>query len=738
MIKYILFFLFFFPLLLQAQLQVRGKVRSVSGNPVEGVNIKCLQNGKGASTDKAGCFRLSCELPAVLEFSHVSYIRSTVRVEKCDSLLIVTMEPQVQILDEVVVRERAKAGEILVSRQQIEKLPALLGENDVLKYLATMPGIASTNALDPGIYVRGGNSTENAFLVHDMEVANPNHLSGILSTFDPYILNRSTVYKSGFPARYNDYLSSYINMSPLQGNKEGYEGEVTVGLLASAIKAQGPLVKGHTSFAVSARASYLQHIADLYNKANGGTAMPSYSFYDVSATLDSRLSERWSASAFGLFTTDQLRLKLTQAISHRLDWHTFSGQVRLKYVTEKDVLSWQLGGRTSDNKGSSGGQLAMESENRYRTVSAAFNYMRLIRENLRLSSGLKMEHAVYDLFYTQRDLPVSGKPDFNIYRAYSELNYDISPDWTVSAGINYQYYQGAAHNDSWNPRVKVNYSREGWNVWVDYAKTVQYLTLYTFFTIKSPVDAWYPLQSGLEPAVCRQYSMGADKELAEHWYLYAALFYKDMQNLKDFAPAAQNNDTYLTNRLIEGTGNARGMELDLIFHSGSFYFRANYTLSESVRRFSGINGGREFKPPFDMKHNLLMNASVSLSRAWTINALWTYTSGCYTTFPVGVVVAQNINNSDGRPMFVPVYKDRYNYKLPDNHRLDISADYLKNYAKQQLKVSFGAYNVYNQQNPAFVYFEPEAKDKYYTQFVPRSKVLLPFIPYVSVAIKWKS
>ena len=48
-------------------------------------------------------------------------------------------------------------------------IPAILGEQDILKYLATTPGIITTNALDPGIYVRGSNSCENGFLTHDME-----------------------------------------------------------------------------------------------------------------------------------------------------------------------------------------------------------------------------------------------------------------------------------------------------------------------------------------------------------------------------------------------------------------------------------------------------------------------------------------------------------------------------------------------------------------------------------------
>lgn len=77
-----------------------------------------------------------------------------------------------------------------------------------------------------------------------MPIAYPDHLTGILSTFDPYILNNSTLSK-GFPARYNSFLSSYINMRPEPGNKHEHEGELTLGLVSSALKPRPDHQKSH-------------------------------------------------------------------------------------------------------------------------------------------------------------------------------------------------------------------------------------------------------------------------------------------------------------------------------------------------------------------------------------------------------------------------------------------------------------------------------------------------------------
>ena len=75
-----------------------------------------------------------------------------------------------------------------------------------------------------------------------------------------------------------------------------------------------------------------------------------------------------------------------------------------------------------------------------------------------------------------------------------------------------------------------------------------------------------------------------------------------------------------------------------------------------------------------------------------------------------MVIAQNITEfNDDRPILIPVYTDRYNYKLPNNHRLDASLDYKFGGKNLLFKLSVGAYNVYNQSNPSFVYFSSKKR-----------------------------
>lgn len=633
-------------------------------------------------------------------------------------------------LEEVIVKERKLAGRERVSREKMMRVPSLLGEYDLVKYLATLPGVFSVNALDPGIYVRGGSSTENAFWVNGMEVANPSHLTGIISMFDSYVLGQSVFYKSGFPSQYNNYLSAYVNMTPVQGNMECYHGEASLGLLSSSLKLQGPLVRKHTSFALSGRTSYLQHIARWYNKANDSESMPAYGFSDVTLGVTSVLNSRWSLSAFGLYTTDRLRITVgTNDIKHKLGWSTYSANVKIRHAGERDVLSFGGGLAASQTNGESNGYVEMDIDNRYHTWEFFVHYNRELVKGWNAEIGGKLTRSLFDL-------NVQGNFDFDIYQLYLNTRYEFNPNWEIVAGLNYQYYEGYANVREWSPRLKTVYRLGDWSVWGDYAKTVQYVAIYPYFTLPTPVDMKYPLDKEGQPAECHHVSLGVDKQFANGLYFYVALFYKEMLHLKDFLSGVKMNQEELSRLLVEGNGCSKGMEADVVFERGRFYGRVNYTLSESTRQFDKINGGRRFHSPFDMKHRLLISCSLTLARSWRINSTWTYSSGGYATFPVSVAFAQDITSVKNNSKFVPIFRDRYNFRLPDNHRLDVGIQYDKRRGACTYHWAFGVYNLYNQQNPTFVYFEPQAKDKYYTQFVPHSKVLLPFIPYVSFTLEW--
>lgn len=742
--KFLFIFILLFPIQTKAQSTIVGRVITHNNEPVRGVNIWCTEQGTGTSSDSTGYFELECKLPCTLEFTHVNYKKETYIIKNNLIPFVILLRNKFNHLKEVVVTGNTTPGRLISSKQGIEMIPAILGEQDILKYLATTPGIITTNALDPGIYVRGNNSSENSFLTNDMEIASPGHLTGILSTFDPYILSQSSLHKSGYPAHYNGYLSSYINLLPDAGNKQHYEGELTLGLVSSAIKAKGPILKKHTSFITSIRTSYLQTLARLYNQSVKGEEnqnyMPEYSFNDITLNIDSKLSAQWRLSAFGLFTDDKLNMKLNDQVNYDFNWNTFSGNLGCWYTPcPENIFHLRFGVKTAFSEGDANGVIPMGGGNRNYSLITHLQYTHAFSGQLQLRSGGKFEQARFETAnkpdQENNILIRSSDKKFNIYSFYLDLNYQPFPSLTFYGGINYEYYQGDSHTHRISPRAKISFSQGGLTLWADYAQTTQYLSLYPYFTVKTPVDIWYPLGEKMKPAICQQISIGIEQTVFQGISVYAGLFYKNMQHVKDFSSGISTKYTVLTDNMIDGTGSAKGLELNLSITNSKISSRINYTLSESKRKFAAINNGKTFFPPYDVKHNVVINNSYDFTPRLTFNALWTFSSGVYTTLPAGVAVAHNITDSEDHPILIPIYTDRYNYKLPDNHRLDLNLDYTIPYKHLSLKISLGAYNIYNQSNPSFVYFKLDQNKAGQTKFIPKSKVILPFIPYISLRIK---
>ncbi|WP_462319449.1 carboxypeptidase-like regulatory domain-containing protein, partial [Marinilabilia sp.] len=303
---------------------MNGVIVNETKQPVEGVQVLVIGTDKGTTSDRKGIFSIDASEQEVLEFSHVSYESVFLPVSQLLPDTIV-LKAGVNRISEITVLPFNVTDVVSINSKNIESLPVLLGENDVLKYAGTLPGIKSLNALDGGLYVRGGSGFDNAFYVNDINVANPRHITGILSTYDPYIIGYSEVFKSGFPASYNGALASYINMHPTDYFKDSLSGEIKLGLLSSSLRTKIKLGRNRKALAaLSYRNSYFQYAGKVINKRREDNKIPEYSFRDLTFTLKSPINENWDVQLFGITTADDLPLIIGERTRHNLNWNSQS------------------------------------------------------------------------------------------------------------------------------------------------------------------------------------------------------------------------------------------------------------------------------------------------------------------------------------------------------------------------------------------------------------------------------
>lgn len=200
--------------------------------------------------------------------------------------IVVTADKQYQKLTDVT-----RMSVIEIPIQQIKDIPALLGEKDVLKVIQLLPGVQKGGEGNSGIYVRGGGPDQNLIILDDAIVYNAFHLFGFFSLFNGDALKSVELTKGGFPARFGGRLSSVVEMNMKEGNKEKLKGEAGIGIIASRLLLEGPIIKGKSSFLVSARRTYFDVLTRPFMPE---TDKGGYYFYDFNAKANYEINSKTS------------------------------------------------------------------------------------------------------------------------------------------------------------------------------------------------------------------------------------------------------------------------------------------------------------------------------------------------------------------------------------------------------------------------------------------------------------
>ncbi|MCZ8216065.1 MAG: TonB-dependent receptor plug domain-containing protein, partial [Cyclobacteriaceae bacterium] len=266
------------------------------------ISATLLEKGtsKGTTANFYGYYsmQISAGQPTSLLCSYVGYqpLSISLTITK-DTLLNIKLVPQ--LLDEIVVvgseletvHETVQMSAVDVPVDQIKKLPAFLGEVDVLKVLQLLPGVKSSEG-STGLYVRGGGPDQNLILLDGVPVYNASHLFGFFSLFNADATNRVELIKGGFPARYGGRLSSVIDIAMKEGNMKEIKGEASIGIISAKATIEGPIKKDKTSFIFSARRTYLDVLAKPLVKQASGDVSGGYFFYDINAKVNHIINKK--------------------------------------------------------------------------------------------------------------------------------------------------------------------------------------------------------------------------------------------------------------------------------------------------------------------------------------------------------------------------------------------------------------------------------------------------------------
>ncbi|KAA6330639.1 hypothetical protein EZS27_020677 [termite gut metagenome] len=652
------------------------------------------------------------------------------------SLTQITIE-----LTEVVISSRRpdasvtdpQTGVTQMEVKQINKLPVLFGERDVIKFLQLMPGIKSAGEGSAGFFVRGGTADQNLILLDNVALYNASHLMGFFSTFNSDVLRDVSIYKGAIPAQYGERLSAILDIQQRNGDMQDYHLSGGIGLISSKLNMEGPIRKGKSSFLFGVRRTYADAMARLSGIKEASNAY--LYFYDLNMKLHFTLSPKDQLSVSGYLGRDKmvvkdmvdtgwgnffLTTKWTRTWNEKLSSTTslFYNQYAYDYRVD---MGMTVGG-TAKIK-----DYGMKEEFHYRIndnnvwhfglhsthhdIAPGDYYMNL--DNEKTSINLHHRYSLENSLYTSNQLKVSNNLEMiyglrlSVFSAMGNGEYyELNESKEITDTIWYPRGKFVKTYASLEPRLSVVYRFNNYSsVKASYARTTQNVHLLTQSVQASPYDRWTASSNNIKPQIADQYSIGYFRNFFNNTYEFSAeTYYKDLRNQIDFKDHADfgESDAVETD-LLRGVGRAYGLEFMLKKRTGVLTGWISYTLAKSEKKIDSINNNQWYNAYQDRTHDVSIVGIYELNPKWTLSAAWVYYTGNAITFPSGKY------QMDGRN--VMYYAERNGYRAPAYHRLDIGATYLvKKTAKYESELAFSLYNAYGRRNAYMIRFETNKED----------------------------
>ncbi len=689
----------------------------------------------------------------------------------------------VQITSEELqtLQEDANMSSIQVPIEQIKKLPALMGDPDVIKAVQLLPGVQSGAEGLSGLYVRGGGPDQNLILLDGVPLYNVTHLGGLFSVFNTDALNRVNLVKGGFPARYGGRLSSVLDITMKEGNSQEFHGSAQVGLLAAKVSLEGPIVKDKTSFFLSARRTYFDLWASPIIRAATEDNSGGYFFHDFNAKINHKFSDKDriyfsffnSLDRFRLETLDQFsRFDSTTSQTTRFEqrfetgfgwgntvgalrWnHLFSNRLFGNFTATFSRYDFDINTSVEDLETTEGDPtmrrlVAFAYESGIRDYSLRTDFDFFLNPNHLIRFGGYLTHHKFSPGNTllQYDLPSLvldtsiGNPTIFSTEAAAYLEDEVRVSSRIKLNIGL-HLSGLKVRDKFFPSLQPRFSGRyllpnEWALKASYSGMQQYIHLLSNSGVGLPLDLWVPATDRVPPQFAHQGAVGVARTFSEIGVdVSVEAYYKSLTNVVEYLPGASFFDLEgdWENLVTSGRGESYGVEFLVQKKTGRLSGWVGYTLSRSNRQFEDLNRGEVFPYKYDRRHDLSIVSSYEINDRIDLSATFVYGTGNTATVPVGLIWAQNISLTDqfSRLFLTNEFGPRNGFRLRPYHRVDLGANFHKQKKRVSRTWTVSIYNLYNRQNPYFVYFAEMSSGS--PEF--RQVSLFPIIPSFSWRIEW--
>lgn len=751
-----------------------------TGESLIGANVIVKDKYIGASTNISGYFVIP-ELPSgkqYLVISYIGYKSQTVAfdVNKDIQNYKFYLEPDNLLTEEVVVSaDSVRIAEKLFSKpiskinltqKQVNQIPRVV-EADLLRALQTMPGIVALSDFSSALYIRGGTPDQNLYMIDGTDVYNPEHAFGLFSTFNTNAIKKVELSKGGFSAVYGGRLSSVLDVTNLDGNRNKFEGIVNISLLSGSTTLQAP-IGNIGSISGSFRRTYLDQTYAKWSKD-----IPDYYFYDgnLKAFLDLGEKDKLTLSYFSGKDNLQFLLDKDKKDSFGFDyiWGNTTASINYKHIfNTKFYTSFWLTASEFKSDFEMPRILNITEYNYLRdyALKGMMEYYYSNELNFKFGIEYKSLKAEYKQNWDEGRMDINKNG--NLTTTYFSLNWRPQIDWDIELGLRHNYFKVESVFNNFDPRFSIKYRlnetstiKLAGGLFHQYLNRIQRL----FFA-----SIWTTTDENIKESSSKHLILGYQKEVADFFELEVEMYYKDYKNIHQFnqlfGALVKPNEydksglpvyTSTKNMFNTGDGYSYGIEVLLRKDVGAMTGWFAYSYSDTQHKFPSMNQGKYFEPRHSRNHtvnfvfnsdlgsifsgNLFGEAEKSNSK-WMLGLNFVFSSGQPLTIPSSTYFVNdipdwsNIQNNNERLPNYKLYPGAINsYRLPNYVRLDLSLTYEKDYGSWSIAPYLQVFNIGNRKNLWFIDYIEKQEDNKITQEIEKVN-MMPILPSLGVTIKF--
>jgi hypothetical protein len=764
-----------FGLLLASQAFSQNGFVTVTGVVIDSTTNSVLPNAsvninygqKIFLTDEQGKFKFTVkqgELIVVVKYvNYLPFRMRTIATENID--LTINLKEFSSNLEQVTVStkssdnnvKRPLMGVSTLNIIALKKIPTVLGEVDIFRGLAMLPGVTSVGEASNGVNIRGGTTDQNLILLEEAPLFNPTHMFGLFSAFPSDAVSSFDLYKGNVPSRYGGRAAAVLDVSLANPSLTKSKLVGAIGLVSNKLMVDMPIIKDKLGILVAGRLAVNDWLLPIVStKLNDIKAK----FADGSAKLFYKINNKNTLSLVAYNSYDFTQTNLLGGINEinstktQYDYRTFNLSAKwFKVINDKlniqtILASSKYAPQTLLPELNSTNKVKIYQDINWKQVRTNINYS---KNKHKVETGI--DATYYDINPGEL-IPGTSKAVSSIQTpkengleigGFLEDEFDLTKKITMSAGIRYSSYAtfGAANYRTYKPGAEKTESniidsvsfakgalaksyggfepRIGMNFAINNESSIkvgfntmrQYLQVISNTTTPIPTSRWKSSDLNIKPQLSRLYSVGYFRNFDDNVYEFSSeVYYKTTDNIIDYKPGAkfllQKN---IETELLQGKNKAYGVELMFSKKKGELTGWINYTYARSLNQVKEgpansqqINYGNWYSTNYDRPNTINAAIVISQTKTHDFSFNFTYSSGRPYTVPRAFIQTNGVT--------YPFYTDRNNARIPDYHRLDFSWNIYnpKNLNKKYKgNWNFTVYNLYGRANAYSVFIRSTDK-----------------------------